>query len=232
VLFISIALGYKMNVLMYIPAVLYITSLSRGTVAAILYIGLIIGFQIVIAIPFLLEHKLEYFQTAFNMARGFGINQSKNFGWIYNTKFFHNAFFYIALLFLHVVLLLVILNKRWLPQLDKNKRFNMKAILEKLYIYPFKLWPKFVEQDPYLVAEVFFACNFIGIVFARSIQRQFFVWYWYSIPLLLQRSIQQRKVSTDFAALILITLNFCYISYFQHNLSTLWVLGVHIWILK
>lgn len=171
----SVALSIKMNVLLYLPAVYFILSLSQGIFIGTFYMVLIAVLQGVYAYPFLSTYPASYIAVAYNFGRQFNVIGSMTFFFVPKI-IFNSGIFSKTLLALHVVLLVYFLMTKW---------SSIKNIWKDIHLSPIRICPEFRQLDPYFVTQVFFLCNFIGIVCARSLHIQFIVWYWFSVPFLL-----------------------------------------------
>lgn len=172
---VSLALGFKANAMIYFPAVLFLASKARGVWIGCIYVAMIFALQIVYAYPFLEEYGHEYLSRSYNFGRCYG--HGHNFFW----KFLHPVIigteaFNFTLLAIQLGLLLYFLFGRWI---------SFKESFRLMGVWPLKLFPKYAPQDPYYVAEVFFLCNFIGMVCARGVFFQYMLWFWFSLPFLL-----------------------------------------------
>lgn len=162
----SIAVSIKMNILLYSPVLLlaYIVLLGyRQTFIQLLICGL---FQVLVAIPFLLENPVNYLLGAFNLGRVFIFKWTVNFRFV-PEEIFVNKYFHISLLVLHIIVL-----AGCLP-----------------YAYRFlKAYAKIRHLDVPPSAQLFvlpmFLCNFIGLMCSRSLHYQFYVWYYHTLPYL------------------------------------------------
>lgn len=63
---------------------------------------------------------------------------------------------------------------------------SIKKIWSEISLYPFVLFPEVKKQDPLYVAEVFFVCNYIGIMWSRGIHYQFIIWFSFSLFFLIE----------------------------------------------
>ena len=190
-LFISIAMGFKMSVLLYVPGVYYLVSKSHNIFIGTFCIIVILLMQEAWALPFTANYGNEYRANAFKFDRNFSINGSINYHWLLYSPWFHSKLFKRSLLVCHLCFLLFVLFRRWLPLLDKQQRFKISSILKHLGLCPPNPWMKFKPQEQYFVAEVLFIWNFIGWAWSRTLHQQFLVWYWFSIPLIMYAPIKQ-----------------------------------------
>ncbi|XP_023322007.1 lethal(2)neighbour of tid protein [Eurytemora carolleeae] len=162
----SLAVSVKMNILLYSPALLiaYITVL--GYKQTFFQLSVCAGFQVLVGLPFLLHHPLNYIIGAFNLGRVFMYKWTVNFRFL-PEEVFVNRYFHISLLLLHIVVLAAAARYMWrfLSSYSKLRTMNIPAVAQ-LLVLPF------------------FLSNFIGVMFARSLHYQFYVWYYHTLPYL------------------------------------------------
>jgi len=199
--FYSFAVSIKMNILLYAPAIglLYLKYLGfAGTVKQIMLCAFV---QLVLGAPFLLTYPENYVTRAFNFSKDFEYKWTVNFKFISEETFLNKRFGHLLLLVL-VTTLLATAHCIWCRkeggligyvmrywkvkkmQSPKKKQSNNKKKTNKK------------EKEKELAAVVsgeyfldrLFLCNFVGIVFAKSLHFQFYVWYFHSIPYLAWRS--------------------------------------------
>lgn len=103
-LFYSLAVGVKMNILLFAPALLlfYLTNLGlKGTLKQLLVCG---AFQLVLGAPFLLTHPMEYLKGSFDLGRIFEHKWTVNYRFL-ERSIFEDKTFHLALLAVHLLLL-------------------------------------------------------------------------------------------------------------------------------
>ena len=263
----SLAVGTKMNILLFAPAILifYITSLGyTQTIVQLAICGIT---QILIGAPFLLSSPISYIKGAFNFGRIF------EHKWTVNYRFFSREFFeskplHFTLLAIHILILVVIakpcyiffknyarlrnLQKQFQPQIEAENREIKDLVRQKMNRMKQKVTPedeeltdeqkKFlksfekgmkdqygntknapepvVEEDPKKIEIHFDQCvqlallpiflvNFVGVICARSLHYQFYVWYFHSLPYLSFFT----DFHTSFKILILFLIEFCWNQY-------------------
>eukprot|EP01095_Lingulamoeba_sp_RSL-Kostka_P000131 TRINITY_DN10238_c0_g1_i1.p1 TRINITY_DN10238_c0_g1~~TRINITY_DN10238_c0_g1_i1.p1 ORF type:complete len:433 (+),score=81.54 TRINITY_DN10238_c0_g1_i1:27-1325(+) len=173
--FYSFALSIKMNILLYAPAVGLMLVKQFGFVKTVPHLMFMALIQIVAGLPFLLTFPKEYFNGAFNFSRQF------MYKWTVNLKFLPEETFLskelaTGLLVGNLLVLLIFAWFKWCK--SENGIFNV--IISKL---PYN--NKSSTLSPSHIVAVCFSCNFVGIIFARSLHYQFYVWYYHTLPLLL-----------------------------------------------
>lgn len=186
-LLFSAAVSIKMNVLLFAPGLGLIMLIECGLFGMVGNVLLCVAVQIILAVPFLMVSPQEYMLGAFNFGRTFKHKWSVNFKWvpcepieqfdflvdcdgIFTSKLFSSM-----LLLLHLSVLLCFCHFKWCAQHGGL----FQVITAGLKGEPVRQLT--IEQIVYIL----FTSNFIGIVFARSLHFQFYVWYFHSIPLLL-----------------------------------------------
>uniref|UniRef100_A0A0E0JEN6 dolichyl-P-Man:Man5GlcNAc2-PP-dolichol alpha-1,3-mannosyltransferase n=1 Tax=Oryza punctata TaxID=4537 RepID=A0A0E0JEN6_ORYPU len=109
----SAAVSIKMNVLLFAPSLLLLMLKAmsiKGVFFALLGAA---ALQVLLGMPFLLSHPVEYISRAFNLGRVFIHFWSVNFKFV-PEKFFVSKELAVALLVLHLTTLLVFAHYKWL----------------------------------------------------------------------------------------------------------------------
>jgi len=274
-LFYSLAVGVKMNILLYAPALLlfYLTNLGlKGTIKQLLICG---AFQLALGAPFLLTYPVEYLKGSFDLGRVFEHKWTVNYRFL-SREIFENKAFHLGLLGLHLLLLgfflrpafryfqnyarLRQLQRQLQPQIDfenKQNKVKPKTIEEQLtedqeqFLKSFEKnlqkmhgkEPEKVTKSPesekknysvhfdkatQLALLPLFFCNFIGIVCARSLHYQFYVWYFHSLPYL----VWSTPFATNLRFLLLLLIEYCWNTYPSTNVSSALLHGLHLILLS
>lgn len=269
----SLAVGIKMNILLFAPAILLMYIVCLGNVKTIIQLGICGLVQVIIGLPFLLTYPVEYLKGSFNLGRIFEHQWTVNYRFL-DKSFFEDKLFHIVLLLIHIALLAVFakpcilymrnyarlreLQSHFQPQIDaenrnvemmkKQKKKKPKVPKEKEeemtkeqkdFLKSFEKGlksqmgpkaagpPKEEKPEPQEIEETqskyeihfdqctqlallpIFLANLIGVVCARSLHYQFYVWYFHSLPYL--------SWFTDFHAsfkiLLLLLIEFCWNKY-------------------
>ena len=202
-----------MNVLAYLPGILYIMALTKGIWKSFLSFLMIGIMQYVWGLEFILYMKPQYLNTAYNFSRRFNMMYSQTYKWLQfpNNTLYHSETYMKILLLVSLVSLSFFLIKRWLPLVDPKGIFSIRKSLESLSIWPIRLCPKIKVLSPYYVGEVLFLSNFTSIVWARSIHPQFLIWYWFSIPFLMYAPLINNKIGLTELLLTMIILDGAYV---------------------
>eukprot|EP00884_Botryococcus_braunii_P014202 jgi/Botrbrau1/22783/Bobra.0132s0109.1 len=177
----SLAVSVKMNILLMAPPVLVIL-LKVATFQQII-VGSVGGvlLQLLLGLPFLMQHPASYLSRAFELSRIF------THRWTVNLKFlpesaFQSKYLAVFLLSAHLLLLYLFASCRWckteggLIKVIEGTWQRSTAIKKKITV-------RHVRAEHLLL--VLFTGNFIGIVCARTLHFQFYSWYFHMIPFLL-----------------------------------------------
>jgi len=161
--FFSLAVSIKMNILLYAPALLLAYLAVLGLPGTLVQLTICASLQIIIATPFLINFPIEYIIGAFNLGRVFLFEWTVNFRFL-PEEVFVSRWFHVALLVGHVISL-VYCARFWWQYLTVYKKLANVGVpnCEQLLVLPL------------------FMCNFIGIMFARSLHYQFYVWYYHTL---------------------------------------------------
>lgn len=126
--------------------------------------------QVILGLPFLLENPIGYINRAFNFGRQFDYTWTVNWRLI-SKDFFLDRRLHIALLGLHVTVATLFWVYRWASAhgpVSLFQRAPLSGADKKL--------------SPTQITAVLFTSNLIGMVFARSLHYQFYVWYFHTLP--------------------------------------------------
>lgn len=270
----SLAVGIKMNILLFSPAILmlYLACLGiKKTFIQLTICGLV---QAIIGAPFLITYPISYIKGSFDLGRIFEHKWTVNYRFL-DRATFEDKNFHVGLLIAHVGFLLIvarpcylffknyarlrILQEQFEPQIaaenreiEEIVRQKMKGIKKKAasneseltaeqkkFLNSFekglktqfgdqKQQPKEnIEDDPKKVEIHFDQCiqlailpifliNFIGIMCARSLHYQFYVWYFHTLPYLSYFT----EFHTSFKIILLFLIEFCWNQYPSTNFSS------------
>ena len=183
------ALSVKMNVLLFYPAFVLIHLVETGLGRTLKGQLLVVGWQIVPALPFLLTDARAYLRMAYNVGRRFEWKWTVNWRFLGMERFLalqHSS----TLLILHAILLGL-----WIVY-----RFR-RPLLSRIC----KRAPSAPALSESQMVRFLFECNLIGILCARSLHYQFLAWYSLSIPFLLlngRRSPRPRTLASQLGRLL------------------------------
>jgi alpha-1,3-mannosyltransferase len=279
--FYSLAVGIKMNILLFAPAILMLYLANLGIVRTIIQLSICAIVQLFIGAPFLLTHPVEYVKGSFDLGRIFEHKWTVNYRFL-DRETFENKSFHFGLLIAHVGFLIIVsrpcflffknyarlrkLQDQFEPQINaenreieelmkkKIKGFKKKVNDEeemtseqKKFLKSFEkgLKSQFGDEKPVPLKEEsketpqqiaihfdqcvqlallpIFLVNFIGIMCARSLHYQFYVWYFHSLPYLSWFT----EFHTTFKILILFLIEYCWNQYPSTNFSSVLLHACH-----
>ncbi|KAJ1958531.1 dolichyl-P-Man:Man(5)GlcNAc(2)-PP-dolichol alpha-1,3-mannosyltransferase [Linderina pennispora] len=173
----SMGIAVKMNVLLFLPGLLYVWWRMGGICLVLAQLAVVVIVQLLVAVPFLVQFPGEYLARAFELTRQFA------FQWTVNWRFlgeetFRSSQWARALLIAHVALLCVFAALVW-PRLARQ---NVVQIVKSGLMRG----QRRVGADE--VMTVVFTSNLIGVVCARSLHYQFYSWYFHTLPFLLYKT--------------------------------------------
>ncbi|TPX35052.1 dolichyl-P-Man:Man5GlcNAc2-PP-dolichol alpha-1,3-mannosyltransferase [Synchytrium microbalum] len=179
----SFAISIKMNILLFAPAfalIIFKAQMWTGTIFQGLLVVLV---QVLLGLPFLIHAPKSYLTQAFQFNRVF------MYKWTVNWKFlpeeaFLSPMWAAILIWAHVLTLFGFLLWPWC-----RREGGFRALLKT----GFGLLPavELFKQPPLRsdhIIHLMFTCNFVGIVFSRSLHYQFYSWYYMALPYLLWRT--------------------------------------------
>lgn len=188
----SLSVSIKMNALLFAPGIAVLLCQARGTGGAIRRIFLIcLPIQLALGAPFLWHAPWSYVSRAFELTRQFLYKWSVN-GAVLSEHLFLDKKLSLLLLILHLVTLLVFGQVKWTAQAEggllgllhvtkegKNKQGWLRQVLTE---------KRTRQLNAGHVSFVLLTCNFVGIVFSRTLHYQFYLWYAHSLPLLIWKT--------------------------------------------
>ena len=225
-LFFSLAVSIKMNVLLFAPALWMLLIKDVGLVGSLHCIMLCAFLQIGVAAPFLATNFWGYVGRSFELGR---VVMHK---WTVNLKFlpediFVSKWLALGLLVCHLGVLGLFLAHRWCHVEGGVSAFVGKALTAPYT--PISIVEEAAAAEKESSKDVngvkdgaakvkvkrelstehillaMLTCNFIGIVFCRSMHFQFYCWYWHSVPFLLW---QNERVPTLMKIAVIIALEY------------------------
>ncbi|XP_020799082.1 lethal(2)neighbour of tid protein [Drosophila serrata] len=110
--FFSLAVGVKMNILLFAPALFLFYLANLGLLKTLLQLVICGSVQLLLGAPFLLTHPLEYLRGSFDLGRIFEHKWTVNYRFL-TKELFENRTFHLSLLGLHLLLLLVFAKPTW-----------------------------------------------------------------------------------------------------------------------
>lgn len=218
-IFFSLAVSVKMSVLLYAPALFLLLVRSLGLLGSFVPLSICAAIQLLLGLPFLLSQPWSYLAGSFDLGRTF------QHIWTVNWKFLPEPFFLspawsLLSLSLHAVTLLSFAHFRWTAQ---------DGGLWRLMIDNFSARSAPRPIAPRHVAETLFVCNFVGIVFARSLHYQFYSWYFHTLPLLL--FIAHPALHSVVAAVVFVVIEICWNTFPSTPISSFLLFASHVLLL-
>jgi alpha-1,3-mannosyltransferase len=169
----TLAVSVKMNVLLFAPALLLLLWRRFGFIRALGELFICAFVQVALAVPFLAVAPQNYMRGAFNFGRQFFYKWTVNLRFLSEARFLSSQLA-VALLVAHVVTLCY--------TLSRCEPGGLLGAWRRALASPAA--PRAQPSARHLVTPMV-AANFVGMVFARSLHYQFYVWYFHSLVYLL-----------------------------------------------
>ena len=192
----SLGISVKMNLLLMLPGFLLLLVKGATLPRQLLALGAMAAVQVAVALPFVLAGQTpSYVAKAFEFSRVFIHHWTVNFKFV-PEEIFVSSGFAKALLAAHLAALFAFASSRWCRRdggvLAVVRKWGVSSAVSALPLIGVSIKVargKALDQrtplDPRFVADVLFGCNFVGIVFARSLHYQFYSWYFPTLVFLL-----------------------------------------------
>jgi alpha-1,3-mannosyltransferase len=227
----SASVSVKMNALLYAPGLAVLLCQALGPLSALAHVLFICcGFQAVVGLPFLLHAPQSYLVKAFEFSRVFQYKWSVNGAFLSESRF-HDPRLSAVLLTAHLVTLLLFGHWKWTPASQKGLFGLIGWPIASLcgpsawLDWARKFAPRKLRSAHVLI--VLFTSNFVGIVFARTLHYQFYIWYFHTIPLLVAMSSLPIVIGISLFAVIELVFNI----YPPHSAAALALSGSHLTLL-
>ena len=182
----SLAVSIKMNILLFLPAHLLLLLQSQPLSVVAASGVLMAAVQVVLGVPFLLHDADAYVSKAFEFSRVFFYKWTVNLKFLPEPVFLHPLTARL-LLAAHFIVLLYVLNRYAKGGLVGVAQRALSAVSSMLS--PSGGGAMYGQPSALYAVSLYFVCNFIGIVFARSLHYQFYCWYAHTLPLLAHLSL-------------------------------------------
>lgn len=179
----SLALGTKMNILLYAPAMAAIYLRALGLQRSVIEAAKVILIQVLIGSPFLLHDPKAYLSSAFDLSRAFLYKWTVNWRFFDEQTFLSQGFARVLLL-LHGLSITVWLFTRWTGIWKSGLRWLRIFSAPPSTTTKTHTEARIRQPSGRFIVTALFTCNLIGITFARSLHYQFYSWYAQQIPLL------------------------------------------------
>ncbi|KIX00070.1 uncharacterized protein Z518_10997 [Rhinocladiella mackenziei CBS 650.93] len=182
----GLGLGVKMTILLAAPAIGAVVLQGHGTRDGIFCGLFVLVLHLVIAMPFLdREAGLQYFQRAFDFGRQFLFKWTVNWRCVGEEVFLSRGFA-VGLLVIHVSLLLVFFQTKWVKPSSSNLlEFLRKYTSSMRYVEELRVSRKIT---PTFVMDTMLGSMVIGMLCARSLHYQFYAYLGWATPYLLWRA--------------------------------------------
>ncbi|KAL5135682.1 Dol-P-Man:Man(5)GlcNAc(2)-PP-Dol alpha-1,3-mannosyltransferase [Glycine soja] len=189
--------------------------------------------QILLGLPFLVSYPVTYISRAFNLGRVFIHFWSVNFKFIPEPVFVSKGFA-IFLLAAHLISLASFAHYSWckheggLCNFLHSRYVFMRMKFALFFSSSFSKVGKSSSSSLKIlnkehIVTTMFVGNFIGIVCARSLHYQFYLWYFYSLPYLLWRT----NYPTLLRLILFVGVELCWNIYPSNSLSSALLLCLH-----
>ena len=191
----SCAVSVKMNMFLHAPGVLAVFLLAGGWLETAVCLAICAAVQVALGWPFLTAYPVEYLTRAFDLGRVF------MYQWTVNFKFLPESVFVSRPLSVALLLATVaawgLFARKWAVENVvalrlKGRRASVAALVG--------IGKRLRRRQPrgggggggakdglssHFIVVTIFVSNFVGVVFARSLHYQFYVWYFHMLPYLL-----------------------------------------------
>lgn len=217
----SLAISIKMNNLLFLPGICVVFMRNLKIPNTIFQFLVILLVQGAVGYEFLSTYPREYIAKAFEFNRKFFHKWTVNFRFL-DEEIFLDDSFQKALLGLHLIFLVLFCSKRWMP-----KRFGTSLVLFPVAVFNTIKNHGSEPTCPLLTADILFTSNLIGIVFARSLHYQFYVWYYHSLPLL----VHMAGFNALLSVVMFFSFEYCWFVFPSTNFSSALLVFIHLLLL-
>ncbi|KAG4302182.1 hypothetical protein PCK1_001454 [Pneumocystis canis] len=183
--FFGIALGIKMNALLFFPAIIMILLQMLGVKSMLWHFFIIFFFQILLSIPFM-SYKREYVTRAFDFSRVFLYEWTVNWKFLPESVFLSKKFS-LLLFFAHGLILFIFSSTIWNRISGKSLKKLGLSLLNTRSQYINKVYKTPLQTRP-LILITLFTSNLIGVLCARTLHYQFYSWFAWNIPYILSQT--------------------------------------------
>lgn len=214
----SLSVSIKMNTLLAAPAILIVFLRNLNIYDVILNLFICAFVQVLIGIEFLTTFPVAYLHRSFNLGRQFEFKWTVNWRFL-GEKLFLDRRLHVLFLVIHLFLLMCFFKRHWI----RKPASFLSAVWETLS----ESGKKEAQMTSLEIVETIFVSNFIGIICARSLHYQFYVWYYHQIPLLVHRA----RLNMLVAILVMLGIEYCWNIYPSTVFSSTLLLIIHFFIL-
>lgn len=217
-IFYSIAVGIKMNIFLFAPALFLVLLCETGMMGTIKNLMVCFLVQIFLGLPFLIEYPVSYLTKSFEFNRQFFYIWTVNWRLI-PEELFLNKRFQLVLLLMHLSFLIIFAIYKW-----SNGFKDLLAMINPQKNWKFNVIRKLSNAD---IVLMLFTSNFLGMCFSRTLHYQFYVWYYHTLPFLLWNT----PLPSIIRLVILLIVEVCWNTYPSTSLSSLLLHKMHLFIL-
>ncbi|PWY98660.1 ALG3-domain-containing protein [Testicularia cyperi] len=218
---LSLALGIKMNVLLFLPGLVVACFVQTGFSGTAAYLFAILAVQAALSLPFTLNHDPKvYFANAFDFSRVFLYEWTVNWRFVDEATFLSRRFA-LALLGLHLSLLLVFVLFKWTSIGTEGPRWVFRHWNSTLHL---RANANQTGREAAAILALAFTSNLVGVVCSRSLHYQFYSWYFHQVPFLVYLS----RLPLVLKLAIPVALEWCWNVFPSTQQSSLVLLACHI----
>ncbi|KAI1611719.1 alpha-1,3-mannosyltransferase [Exophiala viscosa] len=182
----GIGLGVKMTILLAAPAIGVIILQGAGTKDGIFCGVTVVALHILLAVPFTTSGAgFQYLHRAFELTRQFLFKWTVNWRFV-GEEVFLSRQFAISLLIIHVTLLLLFFQAKWIKPSASNLLDFAKKCVDGTPASEHASISK--KVTPTFVMDTMLGSMVIGMLCARSLHYQFFAYLGWATPYLLWRA--------------------------------------------
>ncbi|KAK4047848.1 dolichyl-P-Man:Man(5)GlcNAc(2)-PP-dolichol alpha-1,3-mannosyltransferase [Microbotryomycetes sp. JL201] len=176
----SLALSVKMNLLLFLPGLVFVWTTSLGFIQLLGHLTAVALVQLVVALPFASSSSglSTYFSTSFNFSREFLWEWTVNWRWLGQAAF-ESPELSGLLLIVHLIVL-IFFGSSWSDRSGKPVFDLVREAITK----PFQA-PLCQPLSADSLCVILFTSNLVGILCSRSLHYQFYTWYAHQVAFLL-----------------------------------------------
>ena len=165
----SLGVSIKMNVLLFSPGLLTVFLCFLPLPNVLMNLAVCFAVQVVLAAPFIAQDAGAYMSKAFEFGRVFTFQWSVNYQFL-PEEIFTSKIFGGALLLANIMCWLLLAGIRWVPRLRRAAR---------------RAGTPRHDITAAAIILTLFESNVVGVIFARSLHYQFYVWFFHQLPFLI-----------------------------------------------
>ena len=214
-LMLSLGLGIKMNVLLFVPGIAAAAFVFTGLSGVMSYLSIIALVQVLISLPFTLHNMRAYLTHAFDFSRAFLYVWTVNWRFVPEQTFLSQPFAK-GLLALHLLLLTLFGLFSWTSIGTQGTSWVMQNLMNRS--------DGLSQSSKAAILSCAFTSNMVGILCSRSLHYQFYSWYFHQVPYLLCCS----KLPVMLKLVLPVALEWCWNVFPSTDASSLVLLVCHL----